>query len=639
MSETSKTSIFIVLAIAATAVAVGTRPRPVTISEAEDIGKPMFADFTDPAQAKSLKIIRFDESLASLNEIEIREKDGIWTLPSHDGYPADAENRIRDATTPFIDLTSLAVVSNLDGARTLYGVLEPNVNKSAVGDQGVGTLVTVSGDGGTKLVDLIIGKEVKDTEGQRYVRRAGQSPRIYIAKVDPDNLPVQFEDWIEKDLLKLNGWDISRVQLKDYNFDVGTRINYTQRSDMTVSDDGGTWKLDELQVDQGGDLVMADLGEDEQLNQARLGEIKDALDNLEIVNVQRKPEQLGADLREKEGFDNDQAGIDSLIERGFYPVDMPDGRREVLSADGEVRVFTKDGVEYVLRFGSVAGVDTESEDGALNRYLMVSANLDEGSFPAPDLEDVPQSIEDLKQDSSAADPTADDETSQIDLDTLTRFVQADGQAADEISGAETAETEAVVEVAVEDEVAEGGEVVEEAVGEVDEQLEAAAEGSAVEAANEVDETTVVEPEVEDAVDSVESEVVAESEVGAELETVVEESNEQATSESNEQVTVEPQLSEDELKEQLKAEQERITKENQRKIDERNDKVEKANETIRELNYRFADWYYVISDEVYQKIHVSRDDVVEAKQEESESADAAAPAPAGAGFNPLNLPTN
>ena len=433
MSETSKTSIFIVLAIAATAVAVGTRPRPVTISEAEDIGKYMFPDFTDPTQAKSLEITRFDESLASLSEIKIREKDGIWTLPSHDGYPADAENRIRDAATPFIDLKSLAVVSDSAGDRTLYGVLEPNVNTSAVGDQGVGTLVTISGDEDTKLVDLIVGKEVKDTEGQRYVRRPRQD-RIYIAKVDPDNLPVRFEDWIEKDLLKLNGWDISRVQLKDYNFDVGTRINYTQRSDMTVSDDGGTWKLDELQVDQGGDLVMADLGEDEQLNQARLGEIKDALDNLEIVNVQRKPEQLGADLRAKEGFDNDQAGIDSLIERGFYPVDMPDGRREVLSADGEVRVFTKDGVEYVLRFGSVAGVDTESEEGALNRYLMVSANLDEASFPDPELEDVPQSIEDLKQDSSAADPTTDDETSQIDLDTLTRFVQADGQAADEISG-------------------------------------------------------------------------------------------------------------------------------------------------------------------------------------------------------------
>ena len=32
-----------------------------------------------------------------------------------------------------------------------------------------------------------------------------------------------------------------------------------------------------------------------------------------------------------------------------------------------------------------------------------------------------------------------------------------------------------------------------------------------------------------------------------------------------------------------------------------------------MNERFADWYYVISDEVYQKIHLSREDVVKKKE--------------------------
>ena len=33
-------------------------------------------------------------------------------------------------------------------------------------------------------------------------------------------------------------------------------------------------------------------------------------------------------------------------------------------------------------------------------------------------------------------------------------------------------------------------------------------------------------------------------------------------------------------------------------------------TADELNARFADWYYVISDSVYEKIRIKRSDVVE-----------------------------
>ena len=61
---------------------------------------------------------------------------------------------------------------------------------------------------------------------------------------------------------------------------------------------------------------------------------------------------------------------------------------------------------------------------------------------------------------------------------------------------------------------------------------------------------------------------------------------------------------------MQAEQERIEKENQRKIDERNDNIKAAEAKVRELNYRFADWYYVISEEVYKKIHLSLADIVQ-----------------------------
>ena len=53
-------------------------------------------------------------------------------------------------------------------------------------------------------------------------------------------------------------------------------------------------------------------------------------------------------------------------------------------------VRTKEGVEYVLRFGRVASVDTESEEGKLNRFLLVSTRVNQQQFPEPELEPLPE---------------------------------------------------------------------------------------------------------------------------------------------------------------------------------------------------------------------------------------------------------
>ena len=56
--------------------------------------------------------------------------------------------------------------------------------------------------------------------------------------------------------------------------------------------------------------------------------------------------------------------------------------------------------------------------------------------------------------------------------------------------------------------------------------------------------------------------------------------------------------------------ERIDQENQRKLDEYDQKLQDGRDKVKELNDRFADWYYVISDSVYEKIRLRRLDVVQ-----------------------------
>ena len=61
------------------------------------------------------------------------------------------------------------------------------------------------------------------------------------------------------------------------------------------------------------------------------------------------------------------------------------------------------------------------------------------------------------------------------------------------------------------------------------------------------------------------------------------------------------------------ERRRVERENRRRQDDYDDRVKTAQKRVRELNGRFADWYYVVSDKEYAKIHLDRAGVVQQKE--------------------------
>jgi hypothetical protein len=58
------------------------------------------------------------------------------------------------------------------------------------------------------------------------------------------------------------------------------------------------------------------------------------------------------------------------------------------------------------------------------------------------------------------------------------------------------------------------------------------------------------------------------------------------------------------------------------MDEYNEKLAKAETKKNDLNFRFADWYYVISEDVYKKIHLTRADVIKTGDQLKEGVGAA-----------------
>ena len=72
---------------------------------------------------------------------------------------------------------------------------------------------------------------------------------------------------------------------------------------------------------------------------------------------------------------------------------------------------------------------------------------------------------------------------------------------------------------------------------------------------------------------------------------------------------------------------RVERENRRKQDDFDEKVKAAQKRVRELNGRFADWYYVVPDKEYAKIHLTRSSAVQ-KAESKPAAEVPGGPPGG-----------
>jgi len=692
VNEGAKTGIFWFVAAVMVAIATFVAwPRTLDSDTSKLIGKPLFPEFEDPLTAASMKIVTYDDQQGSLSQFEVSKdpQSGIWKIPTHAGYPADAEEQMKASATALYDLDILDVPSRNAEDHVDFGVLEPDPEDLQVGDEGVGRLVDFRDDQGETLATLIVGNEVPDVPAQRYVRKPTQDV-VYVVEFDDAPLTTRFVDWIDKDLLQLTAFDIDQLTLNNYaaSFELGSgQVNQTKKFEATIGLDGAEWELDRFVTFEEGVGVPYQLGEEQTLDTENLNALKQALDELEIAGVGRKPEGMSASLKADKSLRNDQAALVSLLQRGFIPAGSADSEEvDILAANGELIVTQQDGVEYVLRFGDIAaasGNEAAAEDEGVkppsgsNRYLLVTARVNESQIPVPELEELPETIEQWEamqaetaeqQAASAAgempDPAAQPPSPLGEPAPETTETPADGEPMKEEPAAETQEagsdSPAGDDAAADDKPAEAG---------PDEEASAKAESAEAEPATEepAEETPVEEkpaeenPAEENPDEAAASEGASESgettqegggsasgsgagqDPAASEEADVEEANaevadtpekpsgaesEQPDAAEDDAEAAPPEETEREQQERLEAIQERIAKENQRKLDERAEKIQQAQQQVAELNARFADWYYEISEETFRKLRLSRDQLITTKAEQ-----AAAAGPNGPGAMP------
>lgn len=597
-----RTLAFVAAAVVLAGGAYLTYPRAQEFRVSEAVKKPLFPQFKDPQQAARIVITKIDEELGQLMEFEVVKdpERKIWVIPSHERYPADDEDRIRDASTALIDLIPVDFVSQESRDQATFGLLKPSQETEA-SQTGIGLLVSIEDAKGNKLAELIIGKkgrkgnsdEDQADPGELYfVRRPGQDA-IYVAEIDPGIFSTQFKDWIKEDLLQLDSFDVRRVEIDDYtvphevrNSERGIQIrpdveNLKRRLRAVIDwdDTGGQWSLKSLTTYQGTRPIPTSLGELEELNSEKLNDLKQTLSSLKIVNVRRKPEGLGADLKAGRDFLNKRESLISLQTVGFYP--WPIGNQlELFAENGELVVATKDGVEYLLRFGRTDSVEVESDQ--LNRFLMVTARIDESQFT-----ELPADVRRELEQGKSAEPAGPPEPKKADKDEssapqppapLPQDPLPQDQSAQQKKQSDktqkAAETKQSDEEAPKNPLRDGGKQEKKSQTPPSEEKESAEEKPS---------------------EKKSSEKTAE---GAEQ-------NQPKSDGEKAKSTAEG----DSEKKKEEDEDDEAAKEAQRKLDELKDKFKKARAKVADLNYRFGDWYYVVSEEDYRKIHLTRRDLI------------------------------
>lgn len=385
LNEMQKTMLFGGVAVVLALLAFVTAPSPVKPDAFLDQGEVFFPDFEDLNSAATLEVFAFNEETGEPVPFKVTNENGKWTIPSHHDYPADGKDRLAQTAASIIQLKKDDFRSDNISDHEACGVIDP-LDESVVTEGGRGKRVTIKGQNGQVLADIIIGKKVEGREGLRFVRLPDQK-RVYVSKADVE-ISTKFSDWIETDLMKVEKDNIKEVVLRDYSINERT-LRVDNRDVVRLEKDGSDWSTDRIPAGQ-------------ELDNTKVTSLLTGIDELKIVGVRPKPEGLMTSLdKAKRGEDLTQADavkLQSLQSQGFY-LARNGSNLEMLSNEGELSALTSEGVRYTIRFGEIvygsglavsAGAESETEtektdsDGpGENRYLFITADFVASEFPEP----------------------------------------------------------------------------------------------------------------------------------------------------------------------------------------------------------------------------------------------------------------
>jgi hypothetical protein len=363
VTETGKTLSAVAVALVLAAAAWITSAPSIRSSAVSDRGQRFFGDFNDPNAATSLEVVEFDEHTSAARPFKVLNREGRWTIPSHDDYPADGASRLASIAAAVIALKKDDIAGDNVSDHERCGVLDP-VDEALPTPRGRGTRITVRGRNDRLLADVIVGQPLEGRPNFRYVRVPGQN-RIYVAGTDGLNISTRFEDWIERNLLQVERREIDQIVIRNYSAHPKTG-RAIERETLVLRKKGeDVWAADGMNAG-------------ETMNAFAMNLLVTKLIDLTIADVRAKPASVTATLSQAPGGKLTRTDVADLAAKGFYFAS--DGR--LLSNDGEVMVHTSSGIFYILRFGEMVA----DRSAPASRYLFISPGFDASAAGAAEEE-------------------------------------------------------------------------------------------------------------------------------------------------------------------------------------------------------------------------------------------------------------
>lgn len=336
----NRTSIIMVaLALGSMGLAWSMRPVELPPVQFEDTGEPLFPGFTDPTSATGLAVVAWDEKEAKVVRFEVEQKQGKWVIPSHNDYPADGTARMGKAAASFIDVKKDRFYGDNVADHPAFGVLDPE-GPEGKGDE-KGQRITIKDASGTLLVDIIVGKAIEGRPGFHYVRMPSGdgSKRVYGTELKLD-ISTKFEDWIEKDLLKVERDEFIAMVYDPYSVDeVEGRVTGFNPVRAEAVDPSATSKSD-WKAGEGTEVPPG-----KQIDSMKVRQMLTQMASLKIVGVRPRPPVRN--------IIEQQILAQEMKRKGFFLVPTADGRAQLYGNEGTLSAITEDGIVYSLLFGEV----------------------------------------------------------------------------------------------------------------------------------------------------------------------------------------------------------------------------------------------------------------------------------------------
>lgn len=410
-NELIKTLTMFVLALATVGTTWGvfTLTQPTEPDEYAKVGKTFFASFETSQQIVEMELAALDTN-GKLQTFNLKKQNGLWTIPTHYDYPAEANDRLSQTATDLIGLQRRALASAEKAAHDRLGVLDPTQEAGQADPENAGKLIRFRDQNGDAIFELLLGKAIQteaapesivgvaEPQEKLFNVRVPAENETYVAKLDLD-ISTKFSDWINRDLLELDTASLRQVKVDNYRLEsqqVLTNQGIAIQKKFIPGEE-----LELLKTEDFGEWKIADLNpEKEKVDSETVNQLIGTIEQIELAGVRPRfkyqgqavmdenfavkvPESIANDPQAQQAVFGDLQ--DDLANRGFALAQDPDTSDIILvSEHGELAATNNQGLTYTLYFGSQ--ISGEQQDIEIGKTDSAEKAADGQPTAAPDTE-------------------------------------------------------------------------------------------------------------------------------------------------------------------------------------------------------------------------------------------------------------